>query len=275
MIDLHTHYLPGLDDGAKSLEETLAMAEMAWRDGIRRVVVTPHVAEGQWETTPEEIAQKMEEVQAACREQGLGLEFISGAEVLIGDDLPERVQDGRAPTLAGMGQYLLLEFPFVGLPLCTKDVIFQLRLQGVRPIIAHPERYGEFQQEPERFYRFAVDGILGQVTAQSLLGGYGPQPKRTAELFIKHRWAQIIATDTHGPTNRPPILSEAVQAAAALIGEEEARKMVTETPQRILEGRPVVVDPQEWTKKRGIFSFLSLRSVVSWSVVSWSVVSLR
>lgn len=259
MIDLHTHYLPGLDDGARDLQETLAMAEIAWRDGIRQVVVTPHIAEGQWQTTPEGIRQKLAEVRAACRVRGLGLEFIPGAEVLICDDLPARIHDGRAPTLAGGGRYLLLEFPFVGLPLCTKDVIFQLRLQGVRPIIAHPERYGEFQQEPERFYRFAVDGILGQVTAQSLLGGNGPLSKKTAELFIKHRWAQVLATDTHGPSNRPPILSQAVRAAAALIGEEEARKMVTDTPQRIIEGRPVGVNPQEWTERRGIFSFLNWR----------------
>ncbi|HIE51696.1 MAG TPA: hypothetical protein EYP85_08035 [Armatimonadetes bacterium] len=257
MIDLHTHLLPGLDDGARSLEEAVAMAEIAAQDGIQQILLTPHWARGKYEPSPETIAQKTKELQAACAACGIRLKFTAAAEVLLYDELPVQVRDGQVPTWGGQNPYLLLELPLFDWPLCMEEVIFQLQMQGLKLILAHPERYTRVQEDPAVLYRLSVSGVLAQVTAASLLGWQGPIVRRTAQMLIKQRWVQVIASDAHS-LRSPPQLTEAVQAATALIGEEAARQMVTTVPTRILQGSRVPTDPLEPKRKR-FWPLLGLR----------------
>ena len=256
MIDIHAHYLPHLDDGAASFEEALAMVEMAIQDGITHVVLTPHVAEGEWDNTPAGIAAQAQQLREQCAARNLDLEFSLGGEVRLRDDLPERLRQGQIPTINDQGKYLLLEFPLGGFPMCTDEVLFQLQMQGLKPIIAHPERHLEFQEDPKRLYKMSLSGILGQVTAHSLLGGYGPEVQKLARFMVKHRLVQCLASDSHSPSTRPPMLSAGVAAAAKIIGPEEAQRLVTEYPQRIIEGQPVTTQPLEPKPKRSFFAFL-------------------
>lgn len=259
MIDIHTHFLPGLDDGPKSFEESLDMVRVALQDGITHVVLTPHVGEGKWDNSPEKIAAQAHGLRERCAARNLDLEFSLGGEVSLREDLPERIRRGQVPTLNSHGKYVLVELPFGGFPVGTYDLLFQIQTQGLKVILAHPERYIEFWEDPFQLYRLSLSGILCQVTAYSLLGSYGSEVQKSARFIIRHRWAQFLASDSHAASSRPPLLSAGVAAAAKLIGPVEARQMVTENPQRAIEGKPVKTHPMEPKPKRRFWSFLKIR----------------
>jgi protein-tyrosine phosphatase len=147
-------------------------------------------------------------------------------------------------TVSDSKKYLFLEFPFHGIPYQAEAIIFQIMTRGIIPIITHPERNLEIEQRPQRYYEMIRMGCLGQVTAMSLTGEFGSRVRQIAERLLKNRLIHFIASDAHSTDGRPPILSEGVRAAEEIVGEEEAKKMVTEYPQAILEGRkPNVPEP--------------------------------
>jgi len=147
-------------------------------------------------------------------------------------------------TVNDQGRYLMVEFTFQGIPHQGEEVLFQLLTKGIIPIISHPERNMEIGQRPKRYYEMVRMGCLGQVTAMSLTGGFGSGVRRTAETLLSKRLIHIIASDAHSTDGRPPILSAGVRAAEKIVGKEEARKMVTEYPQALLEGkRPKIQEP--------------------------------
>ncbi|MCK5552189.1 MAG: hypothetical protein KAJ09_03520 [Deltaproteobacteria bacterium] len=144
---------------------------------------------------------------------------------------------GKLTTLGDGGKCLLLEFPFHGIPYGAEEVLFQLVTRGIIPIISHPERNLEVAQNPRRYHEMIRMGCLGQVTAMSLTGGFGPEVMRAAEKLLTNGFVHLIASDAHSSDGRAPILSDGVRAAARIVGQEEALKMVTEYPQALLEGR--------------------------------------
>jgi protein-tyrosine phosphatase len=144
-------------------------------------------------------------------------------------------------TISDGKKYLFLEFPFQGIPYGAEEIIFQLMKRGIIPIITHPERNLEVGQRPRRYYEMIRKGCLGQVTAMSLTGEFGPRVKQIAERLLTNRLIHFIASDAHSTDRRPPIISEAVRVAERIVGKEEAQKMVTEYPQSILEGRKLHV----------------------------------
>jgi protein-tyrosine phosphatase len=152
---------------------------------------------------------------------------------------------GRVITLGDRGTGLLLELPIHGIPHGAERVLFQLLARGITPIISHPERNLEVGRHPRRYYEMIRMGCLGQLTAMSLTGGFGPGVMRVAERLLTKGLVHLIASDAHSTDGRPPILSHAVRAAAEIVGEEEAWKMVTQYPRAILEGRrPDFLEPK-------------------------------
>jgi protein-tyrosine phosphatase len=141
-------------------------------------------------------------------------------------------------------KYLFIEFPHQMIPYRVEEVLFQLMSRRVIPIITHPERNLEIGQRPQRYYEMIKKGCLGQVTAMSLTGEFGPRVRQIGERLLKNRLIHFIASDAHSTNGRPPILSEGVRAAGRIVGEEEAWKMVTEYPQAVLEGlKPNIPEP--------------------------------
>jgi len=138
----------------------------------------------------------------------------------------------------------MVEFEFQGIPYMAEEALFQLLAKGIVPIISHPERNMEIGERPKRYYEMIRMGCLGQVTAMSLTGEFGPGVKKVAEKLLAHRLIHFIASDAHSINGRPPILSTGVKAAEKIVGKEEAQKMVTEYPQAIIEGkRPNIPEP--------------------------------
>jgi len=273
MIDLHAHILPGLDDGAESLEESVEMCRISYQDGVRRIVATPHMLPGVYNNHRSAILAKTEELNKALMKFGvessqhevknldseissdsnselrthhseLPLVILPGADVHFSPNLPQLCEKGEIVTVNDEGRYLLLEFDFMTLPYQGEEVLFQLIARGITPVITHPERTLEIARAPKRYYEMIKMGCLGQVTAMSLTGGFGSEVRRVAERLLSHRLVHFIASDAHSVHRRPPLLSPAVKAAEKMVGRAEARRMVTEYPQALLEGRrPDVPEP--------------------------------
>lgn len=238
MIDLHCHILPGLDDGARDLAASLAMARMAVADGIRMAVATPHLLAGRYDHDLEKIRSSMAVVQNALVEAAIPLELGCAAEVRLTPCLHGRFRAGRIPLLHGGSgrQYYLLEFPHAGIEPGTLYEVELLCLQGFWPVIAHPERIRTIQVSVAAMEPYVRLGALGQLTASSLCGGFGLSAQVTAEALLARGWIQVIASDGHGFHSRQMVMADGVRVAAELIGVEAATAMVTTNPQAILRG---------------------------------------
>jgi protein-tyrosine phosphatase len=257
MIDIHCHVLPGVDDGANDLDESIAIAEAAARDGTRTVVATPHGAEGAYGGDQLETQRRVERLQSELTRRGVELEVLAGLEVRIVPDLAFLHSEGRVFTLNG-SRYLLVELPPQTLPLYTDQALFDLQLRQLVPVIAHPERNLSIAASPEILWRMVDRGMLAQVTAGSLIGLFGPRTREVAESLVAHRMVQIIASDAHssGSRGRGPALSAAVKRAEELIGREAAEAMVTITPLAIIRNESIrVPEPEPLGQRRSWFRF--------------------
>ena len=181
---------------------------------------------------------------SAFRNPQSALKILPGADVRLCEKTLLQLDQGKVMTISDGKKYLFLEFPFQGIPYQAEEIIFQIRTRGMSPIITHPERNLEIGQRPQRYYEMIRIGCLGQVTAMSLTGEFGPKVRQIAVRLLKNRLIHFIASDAHSTDGRPPILSEGVRAAEKIVGKEEAQKMVTQYPQAILEGhKPKVPEP--------------------------------
>ncbi len=241
MIDLHTHPIPGIDDGVRDEEEALELCRIAVQEGITTLVATPHMRTDLFPNDRDGILKGVEHLRALLCRENIDLQIVPGAEVYLEPDLIDRMRAGHTLTLNDGGSYLLLELPTRHLPAGVEDLIYQLRLASVTPIIAHPERILPFQEDPERFARLVELGALGQLTAGSLLGQFGSTALRTSRLFLERGLVQVLASDAHNSGNRAPRLREALAQAEALVGRETALRSVRDVPRAILAGEEIEV----------------------------------
>ena len=242
MIDIHCHILPNIDDGPSSMDESIAMARLAVDDGIHTIVATPHSLNGVYTTTVTQIVEKVAELHVALARHEIKLQVCPGSDVHICPGLVDRIAEEQACTINDANKYIILEFPTQMIPPGVKDELFQLKLQGITPVISHPERIALIQRDGSLMKEFIAMGALGQVTAMSVTGDFGMQVQETAEELIRERLVHIIATDAHSADGRPPILSAAVERAAEILGSyDEASQMVTDIPAAILAGEEIDV----------------------------------
>lgn len=237
MIDVHLHILPGVDDGPGTMEEALALASILVQEGIHSAVATPHYNDEFPQRSAAEIQERVHNLQRELYRRSIPLRLFAGHEALIKPGLVEDIQTGRLATL-NHSHYLLLElWNRAWLPE-TERVIFELRAFGVVPIIAHPERYRVFQQEPERLAALLQQGVLAQLTASSLVGLQGKTARRCAENLLKKGLIHCIASDAHGLHKRPPAISQSLQRVAQLVGQEKMQQIIEYGPRAIISDVP-------------------------------------
>ena len=260
MIDLHCHMLPGIDDGAPDLETALEMARTAVADGITTTACTPHIYPGMFENTHEGIKVACAEFKAALQEAGVPLQLTYGADIQITPDLVQGLQDERLPTING-SRYFLFEPPHHIAPPGMLDLVHNALVAGYVPVITHPERLSYVEDYYEQFRQAAQMGAWLQITGGSLIGRFGKPIQAVTERFLSDGITHLLATDAHNLGNRNPQLSEAREAAARLVGAEEAERLVLDRPQAILDNldpgsvpAPQVV-PQK-TARKGLFARL-------------------
>jgi protein-tyrosine phosphatase len=244
MIDIHSHILPGIDDGARDLEEALEMARLAVADGIRVMVATPHLFKHKsvdLDAINEKsvILEHIDKFRDRLAAEGIALEILPGCDVPLSADTLRLLVEDRVLTVNDGKRYLLLELPHFSIPPTLEDICFRLQSLGLTPIITHPERQPIIQERPERLGRLVDLGCLAQLTAGSLTGGFGRGIARVSRQLVKKGYIHLLASDAHNTRGRPPMLSQAVSVLSKLVGPEQARGMVTQTPEKIIKGESV------------------------------------
>jgi len=240
MVDIHCHILPGIDDGAESLEIAQAMGEMAIADGITHVIGTPH-ASPNYRFSPRLNRERLDELQA----------IFSGRLVLAtGCDFHlsfENLQDIRLdPSRFTLNQknYLLVEFADYSIPASLDQSLHELHLAGLYPIVTHPERNPLIRSQPDRLYKWLRQGCYAQITAHSLLGRFGKSAQGAAERWLAEGAVHFIASDAHNVASRPLRLKETFDRVAAAHGEDVARALLVDNPLAAFEGRPLPYVPE-------------------------------
>jgi protein-tyrosine phosphatase len=239
LIDLHAHILPGIDDGAQTIEDSLAMAEVALEDGITMLVATPHVVRGIFDNRKEDILKDVETLNNRLKKDGIGLLVLPGAEYRLEPDLPKRLAAGELLTLNNTGKYLLVELPASMVPEYTEQILYEIQLQGVTPIVAHPERNLGLAQKPQLLQEWSKRGIRAQITSASITGWFGRSVKKRALHFLHTGAAQIIASDGHEARGRAPLMHAAFKEIENLWGIELARTLSIKNPDLIIKGQPL------------------------------------
>ena len=243
MYDLHAHILPGVDDGAKTPEDTIEMARVAAENGTKTILATPHRKDVNENWSVEHIRGLIYDMNARIQEQSIPLTLELGMENHLDLELPDDILAGRALPM-NETRYILIEMPFFGRPNYIEDVLFRIQLQGLTPVLAHPERIEAFQTDSSLLAEFVERGMLSQITAGSVLGYFGSRVRKFTRTLLQRGLVHIIASDTHFANGRrSPKLPSGVEAAAKIVGEQRAKAMVVDTPKTILEGGVVAVEP--------------------------------
>jgi protein-tyrosine phosphatase len=248
LIDLHSHVLPGLDDGSETLAEAAEMCRAAQADGITVLAATPHVRHD-YPTTPD----AMEAALARVREVARGtVTVVPGGELDLAE-LDRPPEELARFALAGNPSYLLVETPYRGWPLDIGQRLGKLRAQGMTPVLAHPERNDEVQRRPELLEPLVASGALAQLTAASLDGRVGKRARDCAFDLLERGLAHLVASDAHHPTVRAIGMSD----AAAAVGDEALARWLTEAvPRSIVERTTTPPRPEQVRPRRRRWSFL-------------------
>lgn len=236
MIDVHCHLLPGIDDGAKTLDVSLAMAKMAAEDGIEVVACTPHIMPGVYDNRPADIRQKVAELQNHLRDAGIAITLVAGCDAHMRPDFVEALRTDQVQPIAG-GRYVLFEPPHHVAPPMMSDCVFNIQAAGWVPILTHPERLTWIEDKYDLVTEFARSGVLIQITAGSVLGSFGPRPKYWADRMLGEGLVHILASDGHNASRRPPVMAKARDVVSSMLGAEEADNMVRVRPGIVVANR--------------------------------------
>jgi protein-tyrosine phosphatase len=232
VIDLHAHILPALDDGARTLAESVAIARAAVAEGTRVLAATPHVRDD-YPTRPAEMEDGVARLRAALAAEGIDLHVVTGGEIAL-DRIPLLDADELARFgLAGNRSCLLIEFPYYGWPLDLETRLFELRRNGFIVVLAHPERNAEVQSSPDRLRRLVEQGAIVQLTAASLDGRLGRASRKTAFRLLELGLAHSVASDAHSPAVR----GVGLRSAAEAVGDAAlSRWLMQDVPAAIVDG---------------------------------------
>lgn len=195
-VDMHSHLLPGIDDGAKTIEESLSMIKRFIELGYKRLIMTPHVMSDFYRNTPEIILGKLDLVREACKKEGLEIQLDAAAEYYLDEGFVKKLEN-KEELLTFGDRYLLFETSYLNAPHQLDTAIFMMQSQGYKPIMAHPERYVYNFGKVEKFEELYEKGVLMQVNLMSVVGYYGPPQKRMAEELIAKGIVNFIASDCH------------------------------------------------------------------------------
>jgi protein-tyrosine phosphatase len=256
LVDLHCHLLPGLDDGPATVDESVGLAAELAGGGVTTAVCTPHFRRDHPRVVPRELRPLCDRLSEAIGQAGIQLEVLPGAEVDLHRGIEATDAELKLASLGQRGSALLVETPYSRLGSLFEEQLFELQVRGYTLLLAHPERNGAFQQDPDRLAALVQRGVLVQVTASSLAR---PPAKsrsgRTARALMEAGLAHVISSDAHGPGLARTTLADGLRAAREVVGSR-ADWMVTDAPAAILAGEPLPPAPPA---RRGIGGFLRRR----------------
>jgi protein-tyrosine phosphatase len=239
-IDIHSHILPGIDDGARDEDTAIKMLRVADANRTGHIFATPHYIPGHTSYTPAYIAEKCVELQRYAESEGLNIKILPGCEVFISPDLPDLYKKGKLLTLNN-SSYMLIELPMLSIPSYTDTVLFNLQVNGIKPIIAHPERNSVIRRNPDILRDMAGRGILAQVNAGSIVGMYGKQVEKAALKLIGAGLIHFVASDAHSERKRSPILNKTIDIIEKEYGSEIANTLFVKNGMAVINNADITV----------------------------------
>jgi protein-tyrosine phosphatase len=262
MIDVHHHCLPGVDDGPKTMSESVDLCRMAADEGIETIVATPHVLRGRWQNTSRASLQSI--LDNLRGEVGATPQILLGSEYFFGHDMDEMLRGESILPLAG-GRYVLVEFASHAIPPLVSGPLYRAQLDGWTPLIAHPERNIVFQSNPELLASLIRIGVKTQVTTGSVTGHFGPEAEAAAVDWLRRGWVHVMATDAHNTSKRPPRFLASRRRVTDLVGERITQALFVDNPKSIVENRGLVYDPDvpELSRNESVSLFSRVRRFLS------------
>ncbi|PAF18681.1 tyrosine-protein phosphatase [Terribacillus saccharophilus] len=255
MIDIHCHILPGVDDGARTLEDSIEMAKAAAAQGIHTIVATPHHRNNQFDNYREDILTRVDELNRILEEENIEVNILPGQETRIYGDLAEGLSAKEILPVNLDTPYILVELPTSTVPKYTNKLLYDLQVLGYTPVIVHPERNSELLSKPDKLYELVKSGVLTQVTAASLVGKFGKKIRDFSHEIVQANLSHFIASDAHNVHNRGFILQEAIQEIMRSYGSDLIY-VYQENAARMIAGETVIGDiPEKIIRKKflGIF----------------------
>ena len=237
MVDIHTHILPGFDDGPSTVEQTRQMLAAAEQGGTKTLVLTPHILNPSDYGREPELLEKFALVQNLIRKDGRKIKIFLGGEIYL---YPDTQLDRRFSTFNNNGKYALVEFSMREIPEFVPQKLFDLMLKGYQPVLAHPERYLPIMRNPAYAYKFAQMGVTLQMNAGSLLGVFGSTVQATAQQLLEHDLIHVIASDGHDTNSRTISLAAVRGYVVKNFGEKTADILLVTNPGNIIRGEKLL-----------------------------------
>jgi len=240
MIDIHTHIIPGIDDGADEIEETLEMVKLAVKSGTKAIVATPHCnIPGMYENYfDKHYIEQFQKVADAVKNQGLPINIYPGMEAFATEELPDLIVDRKVMPV-NQSRYVLVEFPFDAEPEYTFYMLRRMKEIGAIPIVAHPERYEFVQDNPNVAYEWQKRGYGVQVNKGSFEGKFGRAPRRVAYQMLSHNLISVVASDAHGHDRRTPYMRDIYEELSRERGQAYIDLLFRQNPQRICTNKAI------------------------------------
>lgn len=236
MIDFHSHILPGIDDGSRNLEQSIAMVNEAKEAGFTKIISTSHYMENYYECNERDRRQLLKKVQGNVQ----GIELILGNEIYITNNIIELLQNGQASSINGT-KYVLFEFPLITTrPMNDKEVIYRLVENGYIPIIAHPERYPFIQENPDYLFELEEMGALFQANYGSIIGMYGLKAKKTLKILLKNNLISFFGSDVHRPEQVYNKMPKIIKKLKKIISNEEFEEFTEINPEKVLKNENII-----------------------------------
>lgn len=252
MIDLHCHILPGVDDGSKTMEESLDMARMAVEEGITHLLATPHHMNRNWMNDKNKVIDLVSQVQAELDKEGIPLTLYPGQEVRIYGDILEDIEKDTLLFTDELQQYILIEFPTSSIPAFTERLFYDLQSNGKTPVIVHPERNRAILEDPDKLKELVEHGALAQLTAASYTGGFGKEIQKLSKQLIEADLVHFIASDAHNTENRAFHMKEAHDQFIKEYGRHKWHQF-HQTTKDLLNGDVVIAPTPSSIKKKKFF----------------------
>ena len=234
MIDIHSHIIPNVDDGARSVEETFNILKEAQEAGFTDVILTSHFLLNYYETNAQELIFWKEKLQEVLKKQGTKINLHSGMEIYITNQMEELLENKKILTLAN-SRYMLIELPLATNVKYFDYVVYYLEAKGIKPIIAHPERYKCVQKDPDIVEEYIEKGCLIQCNYGSIVNLYGREAEKTIKTLLKKNQVHFLGSDVHRENGTYLIILDAVKKIRKIIGENKINEITTINPKKILQ----------------------------------------
>ena len=246
MIDFHTHILPNIDDGSRSVEETFQMIKEAKNVGFDSIISTSHYIENYYESSVEERTEWINALSDTLKKENIDINLYLGNEVFFSENIIQLLNKNKIAKINN-SRYMLFEFAMNVKPLNVYDIIYEMLQNKIVPILAHPERYTFVQEDPSLIYDFIDTGVLMQANYASIIGWYGPRAEILAKKFLKSNMISFLGSDVHKPNTIYPKIPEIIQVIEKIIGKEKLYNLTTLNPKKVLQNEYIEVpEPTEF-----------------------------